>query len=287
VIKFFTPFIVFMILSYLITKVQRRTSPRNSARISMAVLLLGAATSLSLLVHFSIMWLMVLPRVGPILHNILNNGSEHFGGRSELYFIALVILVIATIKAMLLVRSDRQIRRSHCGGLVVVSDSEMFAYALPGAQDGVVISQGLVQGLSKNELNVVLAHEQAHLDNRHDRWILVGRICTSFNPLLRHPMSNLRFALERIADEAAVGICGNRQYVARTIAKVALGQSKIDYALGMASFGVVDRVRDLSYRKKNDGPLRYVVLGVGLMSLAALSALQWHHIALAIATVCV
>jgi len=136
-------------------------------------------------------------------------------------------------------------------------------------------------------LNVVLAHEQAHLDNRHDRWILVGRICTSFNPLLRHPMSNLRFALERIADEAAVGICGNRQYVARTIAKVALGQSKIDYALGMASFGVVDRVRDLSYRKKNDGPLRYVVLGVGLMSMAALSALQWHHIALAIATVCV
>jgi hypothetical protein len=253
----------------------------------MAVLLLGAATSLSLLVHFSIMWLMVLPRVGPILHNILNNGSEHFGGRSELYFIALVILVIATIKAMLLVRSDRQIRRSHCGGLVVVSDSEMFAYALPGAQDGVVISQGLVQGLSKNELNVVLAHEQAHLDNRHDRWILVGRICTSFNPLLRHPMSNLRFALERIADEAAVGICGNRQYVARTIAKVALGQSKIDYALGMASFGVVDRVRDLSFNKKNDGPLRYVVLGVGLLAMAALSALQWHHIALAIATVCV
>ena len=69
--------------------------------------------------------------------------------------------------------------------------------------------------------------------------------------------------------------------------KVALGQSKIDYALGMASFGVVDRVRDLSSNKKNDGPLRYVVLGVGLLAMAALSALQWHHIALAIATVCV
>lgn len=286
-IEFFAPFIVFIILSYLITKVQRRISPRNSARVSLLVLLLGAATSLSLLIHFSVMWLMILPQVGPVLHNILNNGSEHFGGRSGLDFIALVVLMIATVKAILLLRSDRQIRRSHCGGLVVVSHPDMFAYALPGAVDGVVISQGLVQGLSKNELDVVLAHEQAHLDNRHDRWILVGRICTLFNPFLRHAMSNLRFALERIADEAAVGLCGNRQYVARTIAKVALGQSKIDYALGMASFGVVDRVRDLSFSEKNDGPLRHMVLGVGLLAMAALSAMQWHHIALAIATVCV
>jgi len=285
-INFFTPFIMFVILSFLITKVQRHISPRNSARISMIVLLLGAVIVLSLLIHFSIMWLVVSPKVGPILHNVLNNGGLHFGARSGLDFVALVLLVISVARAMFVVRSDRRLRRAHSGGLVIVSDPTMFAYALPGTTQGVVISEGLLHELSEDELDVVLAHEKAHLDNRHDRWILAGRICTSFNPLLRHAMSNLRFALERVADEASVTACGDRQRVARTITKVALGQSKFDGALGMASFGVVDRVRDLSFSNKSDEPIQNLILGVGLFAMATLTAMQWHHIALAIASVC-
>jgi len=54
----------------------------------------------------------------------------------------------------------------------------------------------------------------------------------------------------------------------------------------MASFGVVDRVRDLSFSNESDEPIQNLILGAGLFAMAALTAMQWHHIALAIASVC-
>lgn len=65
------------------------------------------------------------------------------------------------------------IRHSGFGVEVRVANSpEMIAFAVPGEKH-IVVSRGLAECLPANALNVVLAHEEAHLRLRHDRHLLV------------------------------------------------------------------------------------------------------------------
>lgn len=70
----------------------------------------------------------------------------------------------------------------------------------------VVISRGLVEELSEEQLAVVVAHEAAHLRHRHHRWFLLAqavRGALGWLAPVRHSLEALELALERWADEAA------------------------------------------------------------------------------------
>jgi hypothetical protein len=103
---------------------------------------------------------------------------------------------------------------------------------------------------------------------------------------MRHSLASLRFALERWADEDAVQKCGSRQLVRETIVKVALGSQQPKHALGVASFGVVERVRVLGSPERSGSRVNLMFSACGVMLMAVLCAFQWHHIAMAIAAVC-
>ena len=55
----------------------------------------------------------------------------------------------------------------------VADTSTPMAFAVPGPDQHVVITRGLVERLPADELRAVLAHEGAHLRLRHDRHLLV------------------------------------------------------------------------------------------------------------------
>ena len=52
--------------------------------------------------------------------------------------------------------------------LRVLSGAVPFAYCVPGRAPRVVVTEAALDRLSPDELRAVLAHEQAHLDARHD-----------------------------------------------------------------------------------------------------------------------
>ena len=87
-----------------------------------------------------------------------------------------------------------------------VSDPQPYAFALPARYGGIVVSQGCLEALPTDELEAVLAHEQAHLQQRHhSALVLVGALVRrlSWVPLLAAIHAALPHYLEIAADDAA------------------------------------------------------------------------------------
>ena len=143
-----------------------------------------------------------------------------------------------------------------------------------------VLSSGLVELLDDDEQRVVLAHEGAHANHRHDRYLLVAQLAAATIPVLRPLTSRLQFSLERWADEVAVEVCGDRRFVAHTLGKVALHSVTPVGALSFAGLGVPARVSALL---SAPAPAPRVPLLIGLWSAiavtGALAAFQVHHLA--------
>lgn len=85
------------------------------------------------------------------------------------------------------------------------------AYGLPGRSPRVVVTDGALRLLDTEQLRAVLAHEQAHLDARHD---VVLESFAAFHRAVPRPLRNDRalgaveLLLEAAADDAARRRCG-------------------------------------------------------------------------------
>jgi hypothetical protein len=190
-----------------------------------------------------------------------------------------VLMAAAAARAAWRVRHERRWMRAAAKGLNASHDA--IALAIPGRRGGVVLSQGLRTTLPRAELQVVIAHEQAHLRHRHHRYLAASSICAATIPLLRWTDRSLRFAIERWADEeVAVKVC-DRQLVAQTIARVALPSVGATVTPALSEFGVVARVEALL----EDAPPASRGAGAAMLTAASIagsgvtsSAVQLHHL---------
>jgi Zn-dependent protease with chaperone function len=123
------------------------------------------------------------------------------------------------------------------------------AYCIPGRQSRVVLSQGVLDGLPDDQLEAVIAHEDAHLAARHDLLLEFFAVVHRAVPRpLRSTaaLAEVRLLVEALADRAAVRRSGE---VATARALVALAGSRTpDAALGAGTTAPV-RLRLLA-----DGP---------------------------------
>jgi Zn-dependent protease with chaperone function len=106
--------------------------------------------------------------------------------------------------------------------VVVVPGRHPDAFTLPGAPGRIVVTEGLRAALSTDQLDVVLAHERAHLDSHHHRYVDAARLAAAGQPLLRPVARMVEYGVERWADERAALEVGDRARVAHTIGTVAL-----------------------------------------------------------------
>lgn len=110
------------------------------------------------------------------------------------------------------------------------------AFAAPGNPGCVVVSNGLLNALNPRERQVLFAHERAHLQQNHHRYLFTGALAVAVVPLLKPLVAQLRLATERCADEAAAKVMdGDRKLVAVSIARAALATN--DYAGTVGAFG--------------------------------------------------
>jgi beta-lactamase regulating signal transducer with metallopeptidase domain len=160
----------------------------------------------------------------------------------------------------------------------MVETPEVFAYTLPGPGGTIAISRGLRQRLADAEFDIVLAHERSHARHRHDRFLLLALLVDAAVPLMKPATNQLRFHLERWADEEAVrDTSADRRTAARTIAKVALANSPIPAGLGIATHGVAARAGALIDPPSAPTTMRRAAIGVVVAATVALSLVQTHH----------
>lgn len=174
-------------------------------------------------------------------------------------------------------------RRPDCGpdGILILPAAEPAAFAVPGRTGGIVVSTGMIEALDPGEQAVLWAHERAHLLHHHHWYLHAADAAAAAAPGLRRLCVHVRFATERWADEdAATAVGGDRQLVARAIARAALAGHHQDVRMALAHEGVADRVDALIGR----GPRRFAP-AVGLAVAGAVgtatvggSTMQLHHL---------
>jgi hypothetical protein len=193
---------------------------------------------------------------------------------------ALAMAAIGTVRLIGVIRTHLTIRCTDTCAFHLVETSEVFAYTLPGPARTIAISRGLRNSLDDSEYDFVVAHEQSHAGHRHDRFLLLALIATAVVPFMRPATDQLRFHLERWADEDAVRTTGvPRRFAARTIARVALAQTPSAAVLGVATHGVAARATALTHGAAPASRARRLQ-SVGLVIVTvALSAWQLHHTA--------
>ena len=283
------PLALALVMALVTTALHRRIRPDVSAS-----LLSGAILGATL----AVVPTAFILAVGFVAHLPLLNGGldwcrEAIGFHSAvnpwLGGTATVLLAVGFVRLVRVMRAWRRHRRFDPGPPEVVQSGEMFAYSLPGPGRRVALSSCLVESLDRAELRVVMAHERGHADHRHDRHLLLADLSVALVPIIEPLRRRLRFVLERWADESAVeAVGGDREFVAYTLARVALAQAEMP--ISVAAFnglGVAARVEELLQPR----PLSYqgwwsstMCVGVIVVMLAA--AVQAHHLAGLLVTLC-
>jgi Zn-dependent protease with chaperone function len=111
------------------------------------------------------------------------------------------------------------------------------AYCVPGVRTArVVVSRGLLNTLAPDELDAVLAHEQAHVCGRHDLVIQPFVAWERTFPFLRparEATAAVSLLVEMLADDAAAGRTDSRT-LARALARLGVARAPVPSgALGL------------------------------------------------------
>jgi len=160
-----------------------------------------------------------------------------FVAASLVLFVLLVWVLVASSAAVLRARRRQRELLSLLGhgdpkvpGALVVDHPAAAAYCVPGLRSRIVVSAGTLELLDQAELAAVLAHERAHLRERHDLVLLpFTALLRAFrwSPAARDAAGSVALLLEMLADDHAVGYvaaaaAGARQRPARPLATALL-----------------------------------------------------------------
>jgi Zn-dependent protease with chaperone function len=116
--------------------------------------------------------------------------------------------------------------------LRVLRHPALAAYCIPGRHGRVVVSEGVLATLGDDEVEAVVAHEEAHLRARHDLLLeFFTVIHEAVPPLVRSEaaLAEVRLLVEALADRAA----------ARRVGEVAMARALVALAAGRTPGGAL------------------------------------------------
>jgi hypothetical protein len=158
--------------------------------------------------------------------------------------------------------------------LCVLEHSTPTAYCVPGLRSRVVLSQGTIDALSAHEIEAVLAHERAHLRERHDLILeFFTVIHTALPPILRSPeaLREVQLLAEVLADRSAVKAVGPVT-TARAVVTMA-GSSAPDATMGAGCSTARIRLELLHEATRSRILLPLVMFGFAALALGTPIAL--------------
>lgn len=191
--------------------------------------------------------------------------------------------------------NDHRVRKAHVAALNLLGDRTRlpgalvlhhdapYAFCIGGRRNRVVVTTGLLETLDTHELDAVMAHEHAHLRQRHHLALLGCRIVfgtlAPMFPAFKRAMVNVRLYVELCADDCARMRVGVRP-LRSALVTLANGSAPAG-ALAASGIDVATRIRRL---EQGPQPLKTVSrLGAGL-GLAALVAVPMTLVAAPVLT---
>ena len=286
-LHWFHPFMACLMISGLLPLIHRRLHPRISAAVLTAsvvwittVAVLGIwLVAFRYLAHIS--WLAAQLQWCSVIVGAHNTVPSWLGVP------AVAAMMMGVVRAVRFWRVQRTLRSSSVRGTSIVATDDVFAFVVPGPDAATIVSTGLLRHLVPEEQDVVFAHERAHADHRHDRYLTIGRAAEAVLPIIRPLTRRLEFSLERWADDAAVvAVHGDRMLVARTIAKVALlPHRSLRPMLRFTGLGDAARADFLLHPPKRSRSLTVLAAISSVIGLT-FAVYQLHHFEALLTTLC-
>jgi hypothetical protein len=239
-----------------LARLLRRLESREGVSVALGAVLAGsAAIELALI-------LVALPHSTASLHDgpvVVHCGPLVLPGRSLIQVTAAFAAVALPALALRAWRKSRaELQQARVGGesgvhtkfrgvdVACLPSSAIAAYSIGGRDPQIVISDGLVALLEPAELQAVLAHELAHVQEHHGTTLRLLAALEAALPPIRRTVSTLRLMLERRADEEAVGASPDRR---ATLLDALLKVADVHSQPALAAFahrsGVVERAEAL------------------------------------------
>lgn len=156
-------------------------------------------------------------------------------------------------------------------GVLTVDHPDAAVYCIPGRHSAVVVSTGAVRSLGQAQLAAALAHERAHLADRHGELLLLAaalRRGFGFLPLFRVAESEITRLVEMRADDLALASTDRR-----TLAEALVGLAVARHPNGSLATGgalALERVERLASPSSRWNRLRSVGVRIGCVGLYAL-----------------
>ena len=174
-------------------------------------------------------------------------------------------------------------RIDHRLGALVVDADTAAAYCVPGRSQHIVLTTGAIAALDEQELQAVVAHERAHLRERHSLVVAAAQGLAKAVPLplLRTAASEMTRLVELAADDAAAAATDDAA-VAGALVRLS-GMHAPRAALAAAGSDGLARVTRLLDRPQPAHPMHRVALVSALALLALTPALLVSYPALAAA----
>lgn len=166
-------------------------------------------------------------------------------------------------------------RRDTGHGIVILECEEPAVYCLPGRHRRTVVTTAALRALEGDQLEAVLAHERAHLDERHDLVLaLATALATAFSGLrlFRYAAAETTRLVELRADDVAAARTDRLTVAGALLAITATGTRHVapTAALAAGGNGAAARVRRLIPPRN---PLSRARAAAGSLAVALLLAL--------------
>ncbi|MFC5719414.1 M56 family metallopeptidase [Streptomyces gamaensis] len=160
-------------------------------------------------------------------------------------------------------------------GVALLDHPAAAAYCLPGRHGTIVISTGALHRLDRHHLQAVLAHERAHLRQRHDLVLLpllAWRRIVPRSTVLDEASASVRLLLEMLADDTCCRTRPRRE-LADALARFCAGTDQLQGpagAFGAADIALAERTARLLTPEPQGPPRagRLTVLGLALVLVA-------------------
>ncbi|GIF04889.1 M48 family metalloprotease [Actinoplanes siamensis] len=194
-------------------------------------------------------------------------------------WLSLILLAAAAVSVGLRWRRQRKVLAmvpaGGPGGLVVVPEDAPRAFAVPGEPGHVVVTTGMRALLTEPQFEALLAHEKAHLAERHHRLARAAELAVAAHPALWWVGRHVDYLIERAADERAAASLGGRRTLAHAIGVAALAGAGSPFAAALHAAvpgGVVPRrVAHLLRPRPRAASRAFLLLPVAV----ALSSVVW------------
>ncbi|KAB8188766.1 M48 family metalloprotease [Nonomuraea phyllanthi] len=199
--------------------------------------------------------------------------------------VLVAVLLTAGVQALRARRRHRMllalIARDDPGvpGVRVLDHPGAAAYCVPGLRSQVVVSEGALKLLSEDELAAVLAHEAAHVRERHDLVLLpfaALRRAMPWSKVVADAQAQVELLIEMAADDRARRYCSPRRLATALLRFGTAGAMPTPHGmLGMHAQNVMARVdRLIKPGPELATPVRYAYIALSV-SLVTSTPFLW------------